>query len=147
MLTRFLEWLTLVKLDIVHPSIFPKLLPSIVHLLQSIANSTNGRMTLMNICDFIREQDVLLWCAFDEEIKAAGLTEIRNYPNKKMLVIIGTAGEERENWQNYHEQMEEFAKSAGCDGVESLMRLGWTKYFKEHGYQYSHAFMEKMFAK
>lgn len=96
-----------------------------------------------DVREFIQNQDILLWAAFGEKIEAIALTEIRVYRGRKMLVILGVSGKNKILWQHYMPEIEAYAKSEGCHGIEAVARKGWLKILKD--FTSSHIFIEKMF--
>lgn len=137
----------MVKLEIVHPSIVPRLWSKLLPMVQSICDSTNGRMYPEHVLEFIREQYILLWCAYDEDIQAIALTELKDYRGKKLMTILGVSGRNKKAWEGYMPILEDYALKAGCDGIESIARKGWSKLLEPQGFKQTHVFIEKMFAK
>jgi hypothetical protein len=101
------------------------------------AKYTYGRYTASNIYDMVKEDDYQLWVAFDGEVfKAAVVTNIMVYPQKKMLGMQFCGGEDMSSWINpMLALLKKFAKDMGCDGLESTARPGWAKIFKNDGYK------------
>jgi hypothetical protein len=75
--------------------------------------------------------------AFDEEtFKGAVVTNIMNYPQKKILCMQFCGGEELKLWkQPMLDLLKRFARDLGCEGIESTGRPGWAKIFENDGYK------------
>jgi hypothetical protein len=101
------------------------------------AKYTYGRYTTGNIYDIVKEGDYQLWVAFDgETFKGAVVTNIMNYPQKKILCMQFCGGEELKLWkQPMLDLLKRFARDLGCEGIESTGRPGWAKIFENDGYK------------
>lgn len=76
------------------------------------------------------------------------ICEVKQYPQYKMLLMQYAAGEpgvmERVE-EKMHQFVENFAKSAGCIGVEFVGRPGWKRTMLKHGYKADTIIYEKFF--
>lgn len=101
------------------------------------AKYTYGRYTASNIYDMVKEGDYQLWVAFEGDVfKAAVVTNIMVYPQKKMLGMQFCGGEDINSWiKPMIALLKKFAKDVGCEGLESTARPGWAKIFKNDGYR------------
>lgn len=101
------------------------------------AKYTYGRYTVSNIYDIVKEGEYQLWVAFDKEtFKGAVVTNIMNYPQKKVLCMQFCGGEELKLWkQPMLDLLKRFARDLGCEGIESTGRPGWAKIFENDGYK------------
>ena len=101
-------------------------------------------MSEENIKHWLKEKYWVLWASLkDGKIEAVAFTEVIDYPLKKICVVRGLTGRKFKNWIYHEEQIAEWAKSIGCDGMESIARAGWARIFKK--YTQSHVFLERMF--
>ena len=102
------------------------------------AKYTYGRYTVDNIYDMVVEGDYQLWVAFnsDEVFKGAVVTNIMNYPQKKILCMQFCGGEQLKLWKDpMLALLKRFARDSGCEGIESTGRPGWAKVFQNDGYK------------
>jgi hypothetical protein len=101
------------------------------------AEYTYGRYTTSNIYDLVKDGDYQLWVAFDDGVfKAAVVTSVIAYPQKKMLSMQFCGGEDIHAWlKPMISLLKRFAKDVGCEGLESTARRGWAKMFKHDGYK------------
>lgn len=98
---------------------------------------TYGRYTLNNIYDMAKEGDHQLWVAYDgNDFKAAVLTNLMNYPNRRVLCMGFCGGVELSEWKDpMLSLLRRYAKDMGCDSIEAFGRPGWANVFKNDGYQ------------
>jgi hypothetical protein len=92
-----------------------------------------------------------LWVVFSvEEQKAYGhvITEIKQYPQCKMLTIQYCAGEHNHMQfveDKMYDVLDNFAKDTQCAGIELIGRPGWGKHVKKRGYEIQSVMYQKFF--
>src|SRR5271163_3712447 len=92
---------------------------------------TKGRAQLDDILKFVFTGQMNLWVFFEpetHEVYGHMITEIKTYPRSKKLVMQYCAGEPQhmQHVENrMHSLLENYAKDAGCDGIEFIGRPGW----------------------
>jgi hypothetical protein len=126
-----------------------KVVPGLVPYLEKSEMWTRGRAKIDDIIAFLYSKQMLLWSAYDpKDLKSYGfvITEIRQYPNCKMLVLQYCAGEP--NHMEYvddamNSALEKFAKVNDCAGIEAFARTGWRRAAKERGYTSQSVMYEK----
>ena len=64
---------------------------------------------------------------------SALITEFHNFPNKRMLHIF-LAGGDLEEIKSLHDEVVNFAKAAGCNGLTLTGRAGWVKALQDLGF-------------
>jgi hypothetical protein len=128
-----------------------KTIPSILDYLEKSESWSKGRSTVDDIVRFILVGQMQLWVVFSkDEQKIYGhlITEIKQYPQLKMLVIQYCCVEPH-HMQYVEEQMqvtaEIFAKDYGCAGIELVGRLGWGKKLEKYGYTPKNIVYERFF--
>jgi hypothetical protein len=112
--------------------------PHVEEFLEGAAKRTYGRFTAGNIYERIEEDGYQLWVAFDDsnKIKGAVVTNICNYPQRKVLSMTYCGGENLIEWKDpMLDLLRRYAKDVGCDGIEAVARKGWAKVFKDDGYK------------
>ena len=88
----------------------------------------DGRWTIESIYKSIQEKDRQLWVSLDMGVKAVGITEIINYPGKKVCNIFLGSGDM--NYMVPHmNEIKAWAKSQGCTTIEIHGREGWQRIF------------------
>jgi hypothetical protein len=112
--------------------------PSVEAFLDGAAKRTYGRYTVSNIYDRIEEDGYQLWVAFDEhsKIKGAVVTNILDYPQRKVLSMTYCGGENLSEWKDpMLDILRRYAADMGCDCIEAVARKGWAKVFRADGYK------------
>jgi len=118
--------------------------PQVKDMLESAADSTNGRVLVRDFYQYFTEKDMVLWVSIrDKNIEAIAATEVLQYARKKMCHVRLLTGKDYANWAHLEKGIADWAKSIGCAGMESVARKGWSKVFKD--YEQSHVFLERMF--
>lgn len=83
-------------------------------------------------------KEMKLWIARDgERIKACAVTQLGNYPRLRVCSILVIGGVEMHEWLSYNGEVEEWAKSQGCEAVEGMGRRGWAKVLPKLGWSES----------
>jgi hypothetical protein len=126
-------------------------LPELIPFLHKSELVSNGRSSIDDIVRYLYTGQMALWAAYEEDTKNIIMfmvTEIKQYPQKKMLVWQYAAGEEliADKLKNIAiPLMEKFARDMGCDGIECVGRHGWKPTAKEFGYSSYAVTYEKFF--
>lgn len=112
--------------------------------IESASQSANGRFTSEDAKKFFKQKDWVLWCSIrNKNIEAIAATEILQYSQKKMCMVRILTGKDYANWVQLEDDIANWAKTIGCDGMEAIARKGWARVFKQ--YEMSHVFLERMF--
>lgn len=117
-------------------------------LLTPAIEESNGRWKPEYVFGSLVNGFQTLWVIVDVEyqhgtIVAAFTTEINNYPERRMICVHYLGGEGFDGW--YHQmldQVREFGREAGCDGIECNARHGFWKWFKNDGWNRKSTFYE-----
>lgn len=128
-----------------------QLIPSLMRYLSISETWTNGRANVDDIVKFLLNGQMHLWAIYEPKsgtVYGYVITEIKQYPQKKMLVAQYCAGEP--NHMQYVQDkafgiLDEVAAKAGCDGIEFFGRPGWRPYAKQYGYAVQTVVYEKHF--
>jgi hypothetical protein len=73
-------------------------------------------------------RDMQLHVAQSDRIEAICITELVNYPRRKLCNLFLLAGENMARWVHYQSEIVAWARSVGCDGMEVHHgRAGWGK--------------------
>ena len=76
--------------------------------------------------------------------EGCAVTEIVNYPNKKVLHVFLAAGDLK-RITNMHEDAVEWGKSQGCNGMSLSGRSGWKKILEKEGWKQQQVVLVKEF--
>jgi len=126
-------------------SVIPALLP---YLAES-EKWSKGRASVDDILRFVLNQQMQLWVVHEENtIYGHVITEIKEYPRCKMLVVQYCAGES-DHMQYVDDEifdlLDRFAKDAGCTGIEFVGRPGWRKQAEKYGFEVRSVMYQKFF--
>ncbi len=127
------------------------MIPALLKNLEKSQFWTKGRANVDDIVRFILTQQMELWVLFDTEtsmVEGHVITEIKQYPQCKMLVVQYCAAEPHlldEVGDKVFGILEKFGVAWGCSGVEFFGRPGWTPHVKRRGYETRTIVYEKYF--
>ena len=125
--------------------VIPALLPYLV----KSQEWTRGRAKVDDILRFVLNGQMQLWVSHDDnEIYGHVITEVKAYPQCKMLTVQYAAGEPHHLQYVENEMfdlLDRFAKDAGCSGIEFIGRPGWKKSASSHGYEVQSVTYQKFF--
>tara|TARA_R110000824_G_scaffold77051_2_gene194989 strand:- start:306 stop:695 length:390 start_codon:yes stop_codon:yes gene_type:complete len=75
-----------------------------------------------------------LFISWNNKVESAVVTEVAQYPQKKILRYFLAGGNNLNNWlESIQETIEKFAKHNNCNSIEVAGRKGWAKKLK--GYE------------
>jgi len=111
--------------------------PAVADYIQNALEYTRGRYELEDVLERVKNGEFLLWIAFDgERIKGCVITDMMQYPRKKFLGCPFVTGDEFASWkQPMFEMLQRFARDNNCEGLEATARPGWSRVFKDDGYE------------
>jgi len=126
-----------VIISLVPPDHVRDVLPSVVDYINNVLVHTDGRYELEDVLEMVEGGGFLLWIAFDgERIKGCVITQFMNYPRKKYLGCPFVTGDEFSSWKKpMFETLQRFARDNDCVGLEATARLGWSRVFRDDGYE------------
>jgi hypothetical protein len=118
-----------------------KFLPGVLPFLEESSKRSNGRSSVDDLIRLIITGQYTLWVVMDEVnnvIYGQFMTEVKEYPSNKMLVIQHVAL--KPHIMNLIEEKmqtiaERIAKDFKCAGIEYIGRPGWKKYASKFGYK------------
>ena len=104
---------------------------------EKAAEYTYGRYLASNLYDMVKDGDHQLWVAYDgNDFKGTVLTNVMNYPQRRVLCMGFCGGIELKDWKTpMLDLLKRYAKDMGCDSIEAFGRPGWANVFKNDGYQ------------
>lgn len=119
---------------------------TVAPLLSPAISRSVGRVNMRQAFEKLREGQYLLWVARQDNdlvVKAAFLTRVAEYPNRRMLVVDFAGGMELQDWmQMATDTFRRFAADTGLDGVEFVGREGWRKPLAALGWKVTGVVME-----
>jgi hypothetical protein len=114
-------------------------------LLEPAIAESNGRWKAEYVFAGLVAGQQHLWVILDaDDIVAAFVTEFTHYPERKLICIHFLGGQGFDDWYpDMLREVTEFAKTAGCDGIECNARFGFWKWFQHDGFIRKSCFYEK----
>jgi len=127
------------------------MIPALLKNLEKSEFWTKGRANVDDIVRFILTGQMNLWVLFDTAsatVEGHVVTEIKDYPQCKMLVVQYCAAEPHlleESGDMVFGTLEKFGRDVGCIGIEFFGRPGWSPHVKKRGYVTRTVVYEKHF--
>jgi predicted GNAT family N-acyltransferase len=128
-----------------------EIIPSILPFLRKSELWSNKRATVDDIVKFLFTGQMHLWILYNPDTlvqQAHIITEVKQYPSSRMLVmqyVAGETGSAAESDDIVYSTLERFAKANNCDGIEFVGRPGWGRYAKQYGFKTHTSTYEKIF--
>ena len=137
------------RASLVPPGMVSSVIPALLPYLAESEKWSKGRSSIDDILRFVLNQQMQLWVIHEENtIYGHVITEIKEYPRCKMLVVQYCAAEP-DHMQYVDDEMfdllDRFAKDAGCSGVEFVGRPGWRKQAEKYGFEVRSVMYQKFF--
>jgi hypothetical protein len=107
------------------------------------AAERTGRDTEKSVFESLCLGNSQLWLAWDDGPEALAITEMHQFPRRKVLRIVMMTGAHREKWLGFLAIIEDWARNQGCDVVEPIARPGWKRILAPLGYRMSHVMLTK----
>ena len=118
--------------------------PFIEGYMKKAAKYTYGRFEAEDIKADLLKRPQQLWIAFDDtKIYGAVITEITNYPRKRVVTVHFLAGVKFETWKDpMLKLVQEFGKHNDCKLIDTYGRPGWERVWANYGYTKRFIFYE-----
>jgi hypothetical protein len=116
--------------------------------LSSAVDMSGGRWSMEYLLAALVSNEQNLWIAYDDNkvIHGALTTQLVTYPSNRMMALHFLGGEDFDGWyKEMLDQVTSFAKKCGCEGLETVARKGFWKWFEEDGFEREAAFYDKKF--
>jgi hypothetical protein len=116
--------------------------PQAFNLVARACARSNGRLTPEAVFADLKAKQMQLWLVHtDGKIEACFVTQIINYPGTRLCNILLAAGKGRQRWQHWISILEDWAREQGCNGMESVARLGWKRILR--GWRHTKILIER----
>ncbi len=110
------------------------------------AVARNGLYTEESIRNALRAQEMQLWMVeTGDEYTMAAVTEIAQYPARKIGVVLFMGGANLDREIQFLDEIEGWARAHGCDRFVNWGRPGLRKKLEQRGYQFESIAMVKDF--
>jgi hypothetical protein len=109
----------------------------VVPLIEKALVHAEGELTPDDIRKHLDSGDLRLWVALkDKDVIASMVTEIIQYPRKKIVRVITVAGKDMSMWYEFLPMLEGYAVRNGCSSLEAWTRKGMTRKLKDWKHSY-----------
>jgi len=109
----------------------------VVPLIEKALLHAEGELMPEDIKKHLDSADLRLWVALkDKDVIASMVTEIIQYPRKKIVRIITLAGKDMSLWYDFLPMLEGYAIRHGCSSLEAWTRKGMTRKLKDWKHSY-----------
>jgi hypothetical protein len=109
------------------------------HLIKKALDDT---YTARDILDGLVKNAFQLFISWEDKVESAVITEVIQYPQKKVCRYFLAGGSNMNNWlEPIQQEIEKFAKYNQCDAIEVAGRKGWLRKLK--GYEQKIYLMSK----
>ena len=106
-------------------------------LIEKALLHAEGELVPEDIKKHLGKGDLRLWVALEnKDIIAAMVTEIIQYPRKKIVRIITLAGKDMSMWYDFLPMIEGYAIRNNCSSLEAWTRKGMTRKLKDWKHSY-----------
>jgi hypothetical protein len=109
----------------------------VVPLIEKALLHAEGELMPDDIKKHLDSADLRLWVALkDKDVIASMVTEIIQYPRKKIVRVITLAGKDMSLWYDFLPMLEGYAIRNGCSSLEAWTRKGMTRKLKDWKHSY-----------
>lgn len=106
-------------------------------LIEKALRHAEGELIPDDIKKHLDSANLRLWVALkDKDVIAAMVTEIIQYPRKKIVRVITLAGKDMSLWYDFLPMLEGYAIRHGCSSLEAWTRKGMTRKLKDWKHSY-----------
>jgi|TARA_R110000851_G_scaffold325999_2_gene494317 hypothetical protein len=96
-----------------------------------IKKALDDTYTIKDIIDGIKINKFQLFISWEGKVESAVVTEVVDYPRKRILRYVLAGGNNINNWIiNIQDKIESFAINNHCQAVEIAGRKGWLRKLK-----------------
>ena len=109
----------------------------VVPLIEKALQHAEGELVPDDIKKHLDKGDLRLWIALEgKETIAAMVTEVIQYPRKKIVRVITLAGKDMDMWYDFLPMIEGYAIRNGCSSLEAWSRKGMARKLKDWKHSY-----------
>ena len=107
-----------------------------------IKKALDDTYTARDILDGLVKNAFQLFISWEDKVESAVITEVIQYPQKKVCRYFLAGGSNMNNWlEPIQQEIEKFAKYNQCNAIEVAGRKGWLRKLK--GYEQKIYLMSK----
>lgn len=96
-------------------------------LIAQAVQYSDGRYSTDSVKKSLISRNMQLWVYANNDIKSCAVTQISNYPLKKVCTVLFSAGKDVGEWLRFIILIEEWARQNHCDDIDIYGRPGWER--------------------
>lgn len=134
------------KLFPILPQTLPNVINAVYPKIDAATAHSDGKYIGPDIVRLLISGHMQLWAAVEEndgKINGISITEIANFPQRKVGRMLAATGEDAAGWVPLLTEIEAWEKAQGCTLSEIVCRPGWEKVLKPFGYKKTHVLLSK----
>ena len=134
------------KIIFITPQDAPEIFPKVKDFIGKALDRGHGEVSIDDIFFHVLQGIKQLWIVSDDKYKpmAAAITEINNYPQKRVMRILMLAGSGLDIWcEELENKFVEFAHKWQAKSIEVIGRKGWERQLKQYGYNQWYSYLGK----
>ena len=109
----------------------------VYQLIEKALMYAEGELVPDDIKKHLDTGDLRLWVALSgKNVLASMVTEIIQYPRKKIVRVITLAGKDMDLWYDFLPMVEGYAIRNGCSSLEAWTRRGMTRKLRDWRHSY-----------
>lgn len=108
----------------------------VIPLLKRSLEYADGKYEVGDVYAFLKSRDMQLFVCMRHGVVASfAITQIVNYPRKKILYVLFAAGIDLHEWPDYMQQIIDWGHVMQCNDIEVPGREGWARVLREQGFK------------
>lgn len=126
------------KVTLIPPDKLDSILGSVSKYIENAIEYSNNEVTIDSIVKELYTGYKQLWVISDDRFKIVGacVTELSNYPNKRVVRIILLGGTGLDSWAKLvSDTIGSWGKGFGATAIEVIGRKGWIRVLEKQGYK------------
>ena len=141
----------MLEMSMVPPNLLGHAWKKSEHLIGKLKRVSHGRFEGHDILHEMYSGKQQMWCIWEgdkEDFPIIGvvITEVLQYPQKKLLCIQYCTGARLNEWKSdILDLLDRWAKECECDGLELTGRKGWVRELKPDGWNEEYVILTKYF--
>ncbi len=120
----------------VPPAIVPAVWPQVLPMIKAALAHSGGEREPGDILQMLTTDAALLWLVMDPALVGCCVTNVAQWPRKKIATAIIIAGDGWDDWgASLAEAVIAWARDLGCDALDGWGRDGWPKKLTPLGFK------------
>lgn len=118
--------------------------PALKPFIEKAISRLPGRLSADEYLVRCSDGQMQAWTAVEDgSVIAVMISEVHQFKTQKILRLIICVGGGLKKWLGFLPEVERWAHSNGCSGIEPIARKGWERVLRRHGYRLTHVMLYK----